>query len=565
MIGSATALGILVGHSQVASMTAVMAVAFSTALYASASRAAGTISAQTTAILCVIIGLRLPTSGAFQNGLLVCSGSAVQLFLLTLVWPMKPGMPERRAVAGAYEGLAQFVLSLKDKTSAEEPLIPNAVSIEDARSLLSEAESYHRHSEHEHLIEALRRSESIRAALVGFAQANMAFASVDRLSRVRSHRILRSVARCLRTIGNSAVQGTLSTNPVTLKITNFESKSEEAKEYKRWLGMLGELVQDCCSGSSVTRYSAPAKNVKLTHTWSLFTALTKVPDIGSLRSVTLRHAIRYAFTVEIAFAISLHWTRSHSYWLPVTVAIALRQDYGTTLQRGISRLVGTLVGLLVAMAVMDLLHPSTLILQILAVAMTWFAFATVQAGYVVMTIAITGYVVYSIALSGAAAGEVSSMRLVASMFGVSLAVASYVLWPAWRWPHVWETLKTAADAQASYLRLILFDHETHGPSDPCASPDTTLVERALIETRALRIQSEHLVAAAKVHPLGRRRDLIRRAEDVLLALEINAAQILVAQTEWNMGLLGSEERLRMVLKQAEALKWSVAGPRGPEY
>ena len=140
-----------------------------------------------------------------------------------------------------------------------------------------------------------------------------------------------------------------------------------------------------------------------------------------------------------------------------------------------------------------------------------------------------------------------------------------MLWPAWRWPHVWETLKTAADAQASYLRLILFDHETHGPSDPCASPDTTLVERALIETRALRIQSEHLVAAAKVHPLGRRRDLIRRAEDVLLALEINAAQILVAQTEWNMGLLGSEERLRMVLKQAEALKWSVAGPRGPEY
>ena len=547
MIGSATTLGTLVGIHPVPALIAVLMTAFSTSLFASSGRAASTISAQTTALLCIVIGLKLPPSGAFQNGLLVLTGAAVQLFLLTVVWRMRPGIPEARAVADAYDSLARFVLGLKNDHPVETANIPPAPAIQEARALLTEAENYPRQSEHYLLLEALRRAEALRAALVGFAEAHQRYMEIDRLSRVRSHRILRSISRCMKVIEDRARSGRLDQEPVLLKVPTFDTDNEVSANYRQWLLILSELIQDCCHLSR-PEIPAPIKRTAIrTRAKSLFTKLTRLPDIHVVRSVVFQHAVRYAITVELAFAIAEHWTRSHSYWLPLTAALVLRQDYGSTLQRAVARLLGTLLGLVIAIAVIDLFHPSTLVLEFLTLAMTWFAFASVQASYMAMTVAVTGYVVYSIAISGTVTGEISGMRLVASVFGIVIAVASYFLWPAWNWNQIWDTLRSAAQAQSHYVSKVL-------GTKPGAVRNQSELDEARAEARSLRIQSENLVESAKMHPLGRTRANLAKAEKSLLALEENAAVILASQTEWNIGQPESDLRLQEALQRAEKLK-----------
>ena len=164
-----------------------------------------------------------------------------------------------------------------------------------------------------------------------------------------------------------------------------------------------------------------------------------------------------------------------------------------------------------------------------------------------MTVAVTGYVVYSIAISGTVTGEISGMRLVASVLGIVIAVASYFLWPAWNWNQIWDTLRSAAQAQSHYVSKVL-------GTKPGAVRNQTELDEARAEARSLRIQSENLVESAKMHPLGRTRANLAKAEKSLLALEENAAVILASQTEWNIGQSESNLRLQEALQRAEKLK-----------
>jgi len=551
IIALATCLGTWVGRTDSAALIAVFLVAFVTSLYASAGRSASTIGAQATAILCVVIGLKLPASGALQNGLLVLAGSATQLILLSLFWPMKPGVPEGRAVADAYSQLARFVASLRDFKQIDSPLIPPASAIQEARSLLNEAEDYPTYSEFYRLVEALRRAEALRAALVGFAQANREFANRDRLSMVRAERILRTVTRALQVIEGRARSGQLNQPPVMLKVPAFESDDAVVANYRMWLETIAELIESCGWETPKLSVQQTAVEPISVRAKSLFSALTKLPDREAVRSIVFHHAIRYALTVEVAFWISIHWTRSHSYWLPLTTAIVLRQDYGSTFYRGMARLMGTLVGLVVSIAIIDFVHPGPITIELLTLAMTWFAFASAQASYMLVTAAVTGYVVFGIAASGVIAGEVSGMRLVSSIVGIVIALVSYLFWPAWSWDQIWQTIKTAATAQREYVELIT-----------SASPDNKRtrkeIDEARADARALRIQSEKLVEAAKLHPFGRSKVRIERAETALLALEENAAMILVSQTERNMGNPESDFRLREALNTANRIVVNVS-------
>ena len=548
MIGLGTALGALVGLNELASWLSVFTVAFCTALYAASSRAAGTIGAQTTAILCVVIGLRLSPSGAAVDGLIVFSGSATQLFLLTVVWPMKEGIPERNAVSEAFEALARFVLDIPSHRGTESPQIPPSVQIQDARDLLSEAERLHWNVEHDQLFETLRRAEAIRAALVGFAQVDRQFSKLDRASQVRADRILRTIARSLRRIGEHAQRGLLCSEAVSLKVPVLPADSDAAVAYKDWLQMLIKLVRDC--GRQVPIRPRRTGHSKLR---SLFSTLTQLPDIEAVRSVAIQHAFRYAFTVEAAFAISQHWTRSHSYWLPVTVALVLRQDYGSTFQRGIGRLAGTVAGLAIADIVMQVFHPGVIPLQILTLVATWFAFASVLASYTVASAAVTGFVVFSIASAGVAMGDLSYMRLVASVFGIFLAVLSYILWPAWHWSQVWATLRSTAQAQSDYSELVLDAHAARLSGGVKNRATDLEIDDARSDARALRIQSENLLESIKVHPKGLDKRLLKIAEDASQTLEENAATILVAQAAWDTSHPETDDQLRSALTASRQL------------
>lgn len=545
MIGAGTALGAAVGGSFPLSILAVFGTALYTSLYASTSRAAATIGAQTTALLCIVVGLGLKPSSAVIDGIVVLSGSAVQLLLITVVWPIRSGTPERRVVAEAYESLARFVMDLDRRPTTSAPLIPTAAPLQEARTILIEAEPFGWTNEHARLFAEVRRAEAMRAALVGFARADLAFAESGQAAVVRAQRVHVVVATALLEIAEKARHGQLDEPRRPIKLAGVESFGALAAEFDRWTAMVLDLLRQSFEPG---RLAKPVLEVKPK---SLFSKITRLPDIKSLRSVTFQHALRYALAVEAAFLISHEWNHTRSYWLPMTVALVLRQDYGSTFQRALARVIGTIGGLLLADAVIQLFHPSPLALQVLTVAATWFAFVSVQASYTVLTVAVTGFVVFSVASSGVAPAEISWMRMASSLAGVGLAVFSYVIWPAWNWKQVWATLKATCHAQVEFASVLL---SAHAHADNLSRE----VDEARIKARSLRIQSEGLVQAVRYHPLGRRPKLLATASAASQQLEETAAIMLLTEAEWRQGAREAGTRLEAALRDAEMLEAQLA-------
>lgn len=67
-----------------------------------------------------------------------------------------------------------------------------------------------------------------------------------------------------------------------------------------------------------------------------------------LRSPALRHATRLAVLVALTDVITRAAGVQGGYWIPLTILVVLRPDFGSTFQRSLSRTLGTLVGLVVA-------------------------------------------------------------------------------------------------------------------------------------------------------------------------------------------------------------------------
>ncbi len=524
--GLATLLGGLVGNTILLSAATLFCTALITALFSPRSRTAGTVGAQVTGLLCVVIGLRLPSAEALPSSLFVMSRAAIQFFLLTGVWRMKPGFPERRAVAEAFGALAAFVGKLEESRENKSAMIPNALPFQEARDLLAEAETLQPTPEHIQISQALRRAEILRATLVGFSSADKRYAASGPGEKIRANRNLRLIKRALAMLGGRVRRGRFPGKPLSLRT---EARGEDS-DYARWLSALTDLLRNCCDDAEPREeHLHPRNRFSIT---SLFSRFTSLPDTGILRALISEHALRYAVTVEVAFLLAQTWSRSHTYWLPMTVALVLRQGYGATFQRSFARLYGTILGLLIGGVIIQLFHPGVVWLEMLAVLITWLAFAANQASYAASTVAITGFVVFSLSAAGVATHELTLVRLEASSAGAVLALLSYILWPAWHWPQVWSTLRDSAQAQLDYALVVTAPNRTWDE-----------IEEAMAKTRGLRIQSENLLESARLHPLLRQNANVEKAESFLQELEQNAAVILSGDAEIRMGRQEAQIRI----------------------
>jgi uncharacterized membrane protein YccC len=251
------------------------------------------------------------------------------------------------------------------------------------------------------------------------------------------------------------------------------------------------------------------------------------------------------------------WGISHAYWLPLTVCIVLRADYATTVERGASRLAGTLLGAGMATVLAYLLHPSPIALVAMMLVGGWFTCALLLSGYTYYSAAITIYVVASVASSGLSQQRAGAERIEATLAGVALAILANLAWPTWQSPQVKGILRDAVQAQMAYgaaVTAMLEGRQDHLDED---------VRR---RARTLRLEAERIVAAAKQEPRWGRACLPPESSDILARLDENAALMLSLHAEALQESLRSEPiaadalpRARSFLKRAQALEESLGG------
>ncbi len=143
------------------------------------------------------------------------------------------------------------------------------------------------------------------------------------------------------------------------------------------------------------------------------------------RSAAFWHAIRLALVVGVAAAGSRLIHNHHNYWMPVTAVIVMRPELSETFTRGLSRVVGTLIGAGCATLIAALLRPSHLTLVILVVIFAWLTYSVLKVNYAAAAICITSYIVFLLSLAGLPEAAVVTTRIGYTAMGAFLALLAY--------------------------------------------------------------------------------------------------------------------------------------------
>ena len=196
--------------------------------------------------------------------------------------------------------------------------------------------------------------------------------------------------------------------------------------------------------------------------WQMFvspTAWSWRPFGGLWRweAPALRHAIRAALAIGTAYALSLAlpWG-THDYWILLTIVVVLRGSLAQTLERRNSRVAGTLVGCVLAGALLAV-HPSHWVLLVIVTLAQAVSHAFAIKRYLVTAVAATVLGLLQANMLNAGVSPVFEVveRVADTLMGVAIAWAFSYLLPSWERTQIPALVTRTLAAQARHARVAL--------------------------------------------------------------------------------------------------------------
>ncbi len=212
---------------------------------------------------------------------------------------------------------------------------------------------------------------------------------------------------------------------------------------------------------------------ELANVWAILTAnLTG-------RSTTFRHAVRLGVTLALA-TILYHipgWPLALGYWIPFTAFLVLKPDFNTTLTRSASRVIGTLLGVILATVLLEALKPTPTGLVVIIAITAFVTLATFFVNYALYSVIITIAAVCLLALVAPHPLINGIDRGIDTLIGGVLALLMFLIWPTWEHTRIYANLAARVDTLRKHF-LALMENYIH----PEAS-HTEQIERAHRESR----------------------------------------------------------------------------------
>ncbi len=531
MVSIAVAAGGVSALSNISSVALATAWAFAAGLLVALNTTAADLGVISLVTLVVFAAQPLTPERALYSGLLAFGGGLLQTSLSLLFWPVRRYEPERRALAHFFSELFR---------AAASP--PASAAVAPPASAAS--------TQAQHALEALDRDHSIEAERYRMllSQAERMRLSLLALSRLRTRlqreepdcpelpvldRGLAVAAELLAIIAQALSMGRPAESTPEL-LSEFQSIAEHLRQGCHAMVRDARFQMDALGGQLRSAIdlaaSATPKGLENFQTreaaqpWGLrlSSALATVRANLSLGSTGFRHALRMAACIMIGDTIARGFDLRRSYWLPMTVAIVLKPDFTATFSRGVLRLAGTFIGLVLSTALFHVLHPSNaailILMALVAFALRWLG----PANYGVLVICITAYVVLLLALTGVAPADTISARGLNTLIGGSLCLIAYWIWPTWERKQVKEMGARLLDAYRVYFRAIRDAYtqteESHARQLDRARLDSRLA-RSNLEGSADRLIAEPRVTPDEIHTLGAVLASSHRLVHAMMALE----------------------------------------------
>ncbi|MFD1144727.1 FUSC family membrane protein [Larkinella insperata] len=205
----------------------------------------------------------------------------------------------------------------------------------------------------------------------------------------------------------------------------------------------------------------------------------------TLGSSIFRHSLRMTVACLVGFLVAkLIAYGHHSYWILLTVSVILKPAFSLTKQRNYERIIGTIAGGLIGVAVLWMAPNNTVLFWVM-VALMLGAYSFQRANYIVMVILMTPYILIMLRFLGLGGISVVEERVLDTLIGCAIAFAASYLFPRWESQQLKGLLHEVLEANRNYLRKLL---------DSLSGKPVTITDYKLAR-KAVYVNSANLSAA----------------------------------------------------------------------
>jgi uncharacterized membrane protein YccC len=539
----AVLLGGLTAHNNTLAIVMATLWAFSAGMLVALGSTAADVGVISTVVLLVYSAQPLTPYQALQAAGLALCGGLLQIALSVALWPVRRYEPELRALATLYFELARVATRPAEATSAP-PATREIAQAHEAlsglatdmslsavryRSLLSQAER-------------IRLSLSTLARLRSrLARENAFHPAIPTLDQYRAN-----AANLLATIANSLLSGreiNLEADRLVLGValgaqlgrTQSEAPQNFANAVLRDLKFQSDAFDGQLRAAiDLTRNATPAgaaefeKREASQPLWLRFTSRVATLRANlNLRSVAFRHAIRLTISIALGDAIGRMLHPYRAYWIPMTIVLVLKPEFTVTFSRGVLRIAGTLLGLLLATALFHFLPIHTATEIVLIGLFTFFARWIGPANYGIFGVAISALIVMLISITGVAPKELIAARGINTIIGGAFALAAYAVWPTWERNRVPDLFAALLDAYRQSFRSItrkLLDPASASARERERTRQAARTARSNLETSIERLAAEPGISASQLAQANAMLASSHRFAHAMIALEAGIPQ-----------------------------------------
>jgi len=518
-------LGAITGHRNVEAVFVVTAWAFIAGMLVAVGTTAADVGVISMVLLVVYAAQPLTPRQAAEAGALALAGGVLQTALSIALWPVRRYDPERRALGNLFLELA--AAAGKTTQAASAPPVTSATTLaQDAISLLRTDNSL----ESVRFRALLSQAERIRLSLLMLARLRL------RLERERENhpavefinQFLENVSEVLRSIGAGLIEDKkigLGADRVLLGVAlTYQLRARHGVESRS--GFLEAVLQDAqyqmdalsgqlraaidlANNASVEGAEEFRKREERQPVWLRFSSIIATLHANlTPGSTAFRHALRLAFAVAIGDALGRDFDWRRSYWIPMTIVLVLKPEFATTFSRGVLRITGTILGLLLATALFHFL-PIHTVMEIILIGIFMFLVRWVgPANYGVFAVMISALVVLLLTINGVAPKDVIFARGWNTAAGGLLALLAYLAWPSWERTRIGDNVAALLKAYREYFSAVAqsyIDKETK--EDPA-------IERSRQNARTARTNLEGSLQRLATEP-GVTPDQLNRINAIL--------------------------------------------------
>ncbi|OHX64910.1 FUSC family membrane protein [Flammeovirga pacifica] len=181
-------------------------------------------------------------------------------------------------------------------------------------------------------------------------------------------------------------------------------------------------------------------------------------DHFTIKSIHFRHALRIAIAMLLGMGIARYFELDRGYWVWLCISVILKPSFAITKQRMLHRVVGTILGILIALGILDIFN-SPIVYIILLIPFGIGTFATLSKDYRTGITLLTPFILLMISLSTPFTYQLAITRVLDTAIGGIIAfVVSSLIFPEYEIRKIKTKLLEAVEADCYYFSEVILSY-----------------------------------------------------------------------------------------------------------